>query len=615
MASLQEIRQQYPQYSDMSDQQLADALHKKFYSDMPKGQFYSRIGLTIEDRAERQGFTPKREEKTYRAGGLQGVWVVDVKTSDLPMAERFMRGIADIPAGGAQLLTHALPDAAVNAINDATQYVNDLPYIGPVTKFLGMVPATREQIDRDVAQSNTQYEAQRNIAGGGGFDVPRVLGNIAATAPVAAALPAAGGGIASGAAAGALSGATTSALMPVTDPNADYWSEKGKQVGVGAAAGGVMGAAIPAVASMISPNVRPDVQTLMDRGVTPTPGQIMGGTWTKAEDKLTSVPLFGSMVSRGQQRAMNEFNSAVYDDVLAPIGKRVQAEPGRDAVAAVEQAIGDEYGRILPQVTFQVDQQLAADIGNLRQMAAQGLPPPQAARFDQIYRNDVLHRLQGSGTMDGQSFKELESQLGKLATGYRGSGEADQRLLGDALFELRNTLRQSLERTNPAQAPELQAANEAWARFVRLQKAAGSVGQDNPGIFTPAQLQSAVKSADRSIRKGAFARGDAMMQDLSDAGRAVLGSKYPNSGTPGRLGLMGLAAGAGYVEPTTALLSGALTLPYTSMGQRLAAALLTQRPQGAADLSAGLLALSPALRQAVVSGLLGFKPGVSGNAP
>lgn len=40
------IRQKYPQYKDMSDQQLADALHQKYYSDMPKDTFYSKIGLT-----------------------------------------------------------------------------------------------------------------------------------------------------------------------------------------------------------------------------------------------------------------------------------------------------------------------------------------------------------------------------------------------------------------------------------------------------------------------------------------------------------------------------------------------------------------------------------------
>ena len=46
MATISDIRQQYPQYADIPDVQLADALHQKFYSDMPKMDFYKAINLT-----------------------------------------------------------------------------------------------------------------------------------------------------------------------------------------------------------------------------------------------------------------------------------------------------------------------------------------------------------------------------------------------------------------------------------------------------------------------------------------------------------------------------------------------------------------------------------------
>ncbi len=46
MATLAEIRAQYPQYADMPDAALADALHKKFYADMPRAEFDAKIGLT-----------------------------------------------------------------------------------------------------------------------------------------------------------------------------------------------------------------------------------------------------------------------------------------------------------------------------------------------------------------------------------------------------------------------------------------------------------------------------------------------------------------------------------------------------------------------------------------
>jgi hypothetical protein len=58
MATIAEIRSQYPQYSDMPDAALADALHKKFYSDMPRTEFDSKIGLTT-DRANVEAEIPK----------------------------------------------------------------------------------------------------------------------------------------------------------------------------------------------------------------------------------------------------------------------------------------------------------------------------------------------------------------------------------------------------------------------------------------------------------------------------------------------------------------------------------------------------------------------------
>lgn len=46
MKNLTDFRSQNPQYNDMPDLALADALHSKFYSDIPKGEFFSKIGVS-----------------------------------------------------------------------------------------------------------------------------------------------------------------------------------------------------------------------------------------------------------------------------------------------------------------------------------------------------------------------------------------------------------------------------------------------------------------------------------------------------------------------------------------------------------------------------------------
>jgi hypothetical protein len=46
MPTLAEIRQQYPEYNDLSDAKLADSFYTKYYTDMPREDFYKKIGYS-----------------------------------------------------------------------------------------------------------------------------------------------------------------------------------------------------------------------------------------------------------------------------------------------------------------------------------------------------------------------------------------------------------------------------------------------------------------------------------------------------------------------------------------------------------------------------------------
>ena len=43
--TLDEFRKRYPQYDDMSDDDLADKLYNKYYSNKDKEEFFKEIGL------------------------------------------------------------------------------------------------------------------------------------------------------------------------------------------------------------------------------------------------------------------------------------------------------------------------------------------------------------------------------------------------------------------------------------------------------------------------------------------------------------------------------------------------------------------------------------------
>lgn len=51
MPTIAEVREKYPQYSDMPDEQLAQALHKKYYADMPYEDFAGKIGIQASPKA------------------------------------------------------------------------------------------------------------------------------------------------------------------------------------------------------------------------------------------------------------------------------------------------------------------------------------------------------------------------------------------------------------------------------------------------------------------------------------------------------------------------------------------------------------------------------------
>lgn len=66
-----EVRAQYPQYDDMSDEQLASALHGRFYSDMPFDEFAGKIGYSPTPTPD-PSLTPDPNTPTFESDGLLG---------------------------------------------------------------------------------------------------------------------------------------------------------------------------------------------------------------------------------------------------------------------------------------------------------------------------------------------------------------------------------------------------------------------------------------------------------------------------------------------------------------------------------------------------------------
>jgi len=512
-------------------------------------------------------------------GGAEGSWTAPPPSR----MSRIARGLADPIEGGAQLLTKVLAPDVVQAGNRFNNWLADK------TGLVARLP--EGGVDQQVRESERAYQAARGP--NAGFDAYRTIGNVlspanlalAAGAPAALTLPgrmAVGSGI----------GLTSAALNPVNSE--DYWSEKRKQLG----AGTVLGAATPAITSaigrVISPNAstNPNLQLLRNEGVRPTVGQSLGGWANAAEEKAASLPIMGDMISRARTQAQRDFNQAAINRATAPINARVQGT-GQDAVREAGDLIGDAYAAARNQMgSFQIDPQGAAEIARIRTMVGQ-LPRQQQRTFQNTF-DSIFTDISPNGTIGADVFKRIDSKIGKEAANFTGSTDAYQRQLGDALTELQTSIAASGRRANPVADDMFTAADRAYANLVRLE-GASKAAINSEGVFTPGQLNAAIRQADQSVRKRAVGRGTALMQDLGNAGQQVLGNKVPNSGTADRLMLGGAGVSAGLVNPAIplSLLGGAAM--YTGPMQSLLRGAVASRPDSAQAVRNALWQASPGL--------------------
>jgi hypothetical protein len=431
-------------------------------------------------------------------------------------------------------------------------------------------------------QDYSPYAQAHSIAAGAG----NFGGSVAATLPLGALAPEAatvGGAIKQGAVMGGL----TSAAAPVDPSSNNFWGDKLGQVATGTATGGVLGPAAYGLGRLVSPNVSPDVQMLLDRGVTPTPGQILGGAAATTESKLTSAPGIGDAIVAGQRRAMDQFNRATYQDALDQVGGHLPAnvDTGSAGVSYVRNKIGDLYDSVANRASFVADQNFNNDLTQIRSDLAQSAPGA-LQQFDNIVQNQVTGKLQ-NGALTGPQWNDSRSMISNLSRRQiTGNANADNWSLHDALDDLTTALNDGVGRSSPPDVlGDLQRANAGWARYKQIEKAAGSTGASNNGnVFTPAQYSAAIRSGSTASQKGTNAGLNA---DFASAAQNILGTKYPDSGTAGRglLNLLGggIVTGGLITNPTTTLagLGGVAlgSLPYTAAGQRGLAALLTARPQ------------------------------------
>lgn len=328
--------------------------------------------------------------------------------------------------------------------------------------------------------------------------------------------------------------------------------------GVGAAGGRVLTRALGGLAR---PLVSKDAQALIDAGVRPTPGQLFGdgpiGTAVRSlEDSATSIPLVGSVIKHARGRSISEYGNAEINAALKPLGVVVKGS-GAEAVEQASKLVSDTYDRVLPQTFIEPGSVKAAlakatasiegiplltdeQKGALIKYAAQKIMPA------------VSEAANRGGPIAGDVAKGIDSEIGFLARKNSGSPNPADHPLGEALYELQASLRETVQGSTPEATKLLGAARTAYRNLLPVISAADRTA---PGQFTPRQLNRAAGQFDQT--PGA----------LNRAGQNVLPSTVPDSGTAGRA-LLGLAMAGGTLGgyATPAAIAAAF---YSGPGMRL----------------------------------------------
>lgn len=388
-------------------------------------------------------------------------------------------------------------------------------------------------------------------------------------------------------------GATQAAFTPTENPDlgyGDFLSEKAKQLGAGFTGGALYG---KATQMGMSPQVSAKLQMLKDMGMNKfTPGQLMsqlpfvGKPIQNLESNLTSLPFAGSIIGYGQNVANKDFNLAMANQVLKPLGEAVPKDikAGNELLKLVDDRIANAYKGIENKIDFKIITDPMTNTNTMTRLnsvvdrSSMDLIPESANLVSEIVKRSFYEPLIKNYGLSGAQFRTAEKSLGAQANTLIQSGDPIKRDAGFAIRNFQDALRNELTYQNPQVGRELMGIHDAFKKYMRIERAAAYRGADE-GVFSPSQFKAATETL--AGRKGT-ATGKGIFMPQSQAATDVLGKTVPDSGTAGRL-MSAKTLGLGAAEGGLNLLSSfapsiAAGTMYNPLAMYLMTKLATSRP-------------------------------------
>lgn len=298
-----------------------------------------------------------------------------------------------------------------------------------------------------------------------------------------------------------------------------------------------------------------EAKTLVDAGIKPTFGQVMGGGVKRAEDAATNIPVIGGLITKRRQEAQTAFQQATRAAALPPGATR-------EAVQSVDQlgkAFNEAYEGVLQSTPFPKEAAAFDHLATVTRLADEhAVTAGQVAQAERIV-NNAFKANTGGSELTAAPAHRIESILKSKAAHYKSSSDASQRDLGNLLHDVANDWGHTWRGALPDEARQaVGAIDSQYSKFVPVRRAARSGSAATIDEITPTQMLSAIRQGDRNPNKSNFIAGALPQQKLATAAQSVIGSKVSEPGVLPQAVVGSAMGGGALVGLSPQVLGGAL---------------------------------------------------------
>jgi hypothetical protein len=197
--TMDQVRERFPEYDDMDDMTLANAIHGRFYSDIPLADFYASVGFNPQQDAGDNGIYPDTGpgsspnnpidlatvDRATAAGMTRGMWVKGPDGTVYPLPSDPVEGqfrVGDLPqAPGVNVrpqsvvedIAKSLPTGVVEGLTGLAgmqgtigQMIYGEQSLGQNMPGFGIVGPTGEQLNETIRQGlGRDYYQPQTVAG------------------------------------------------------------------------------------------------------------------------------------------------------------------------------------------------------------------------------------------------------------------------------------------------------------------------------------------------------------------------------------------------------------------------------------------------------------------